>query len=528
MKLREHRRRRPFFSPQEVALTRKQKRKIVLIVILAVLIALLAAYYFYYRATQRLTFDISTVGGDFINPPQYLYSFSGGDENRLQRPIGILVDGPSVYVVDAVRSIIDVFDESGERLRSFGATETIVPLYIAKNPEDGNLYVSDRRARTIHIFEPSGVYIGEFDPELPASELPDFETMGVQWAPVAVEFGDDGTMYVTEILKGHRLLIFDPDGVFKRSIGTVGMVAVAEEAPEVFQFPNGLAFHDDQIYVADSNNGRVQVFEKDGTFDRIVVTRGLPRGIDFLQPFSADETGTAGRYVVVDTLAHDATIWSTRDENILNFGSQGILEGQFSYPTSVSVMERNNKIFITDTANGRVQVWGWPGEIGPPLPPLPPYWRWCLTPLLLLPLLLLLRKKRFFATREFVETMLEFEDVGKMVHRKRRWFVSEEDYEVLKSLSQGDVDMSRLLHAVEFSESDARAIMEKFEIDFDAAKTLAMARRAHVFTTEDEELRRLAKALEIDVVNRVEYLERFADSKADSGDANEPPGRESE
>jgi DNA-binding beta-propeller fold protein YncE len=491
-------------------LTRRQKRKIAIIIILLVILALLAAYYAYYRTTQRLSFDISPVTGEVVSPPEYLYSFSGGEEQRLQRPVGVLVDDRTVYVVDSARSIIDVFDEDGERLRSFGASETIVPLYIAKNPLDDTLYVTDRRARTIHIYEPSGEYLGEFDPQLPESELPTFETQGYQWAPVAVEFGDDGTLYVTEILKGHRLMIFSPDGEFVRSVGTAGVVTVADEAPMVFQFPNGLVYHEDKLYVADSNNRRVQVFDKDGTFDRIVVTQGLPRGIDFLQPFPSDEADTGGRYIVVDTLAHDATIWSTKDEKLVNFGQQGILEGNFSYPTSVSIMERNNKIFITDTANGRVQVWGWPSELTPiPLPDVS-NWPWCLAPLLLLPLLLLLRKKRFFATSDFIDGMIAFEDAEAMPHRRRRWFVAEEVYAHFEHESQGDVEFGALLHEVEFSESDTRALMERFEIEYDTARTLAMAQRAHVFTTEDEELRRLARALELDVVNRVEYLERFA------------------
>jgi len=490
-------------------LTRKQKRKIALLVILALLLALLAAYYFYYRSTQRLGLDISPVEEDFVEPPQYLYSFNGGENRRMQRPTGVLIDGEEALVVDAAKHEIGVYTLDGEFKRSFGASDTIVPLYVAEHPKTGEYYVSDRRARAIKVFSPEGRYKGEFDPKLPAGELPDFETRGVQWAPVALAFGEDGTLYVTEILNGHRLLIFGPDGKFKRSVGTLGIVVESDKAPEVFQFPNGLAVLGRSVYVADSNNRRVQVFKLDGTYEKIIDTKGLPRGLSFLSPFRSDDASTSPRFVVVDTLAHDGTLWNIKGDKLVSFGQQGVLEGEFNYPNGIAVGPRN-RIFIADTANGRVQVWGWPDQVSPvPVPRLPRTWWPCLIPFLLLPLLLLLRKKEFFASRDFVLAMVDAQEAGLMPDRRRRWVVTAVDYDDLRSITQGDVDFERLLHPSEHSESDVKALMEKLEISEQQAILLSLAQRSKVFTTEDVELRRLAKVLEIDVVNRVEFVERF-------------------
>lgn len=505
-------------------MNRKQKRKIAIIVMLILLLAALATYYAYYRATKKLAFDISPVEVNTIEPPTYLFSFNGGEVERMQRPVGVLVDGQDVFVVDSARHKIDVFNLDGEFKRSFGASETIVPLYITKNPKDGNLYVSDRRDRSIHVFTRAGKYLRDFDPKLPKSELPSFDSAGVQWAPVAIAFHADGTMYVTEILNGHRLLVFSPDGKFKKSVGTVGIVIDAKKGPEVFQFPNGIAVNGDLVYVTDSNNRRVQVFDKDGNFRRITVTQGLPRGIAFLKKFPNDDAKTGARFVIVDTLAHDGTVWSAKGEGskIVNFGEQGVLEGQFSYPNAVSVASRNNKIYITDTSNGRVQVWGWPDQASPvPIPRVPRNWWLCLLPLLLLPLLLLLRKKRFVATSDFVFAMVEAEQADLMPDRRRKWFVTAEDYERLKDITQDSVDMSSLLNESEYSESDARRLMERFEISEQEAIVLSIAQRAKVFCTEDMDLRRLAKVLEIDVVDRVQFIERFTDQDADKNASKE-------
>lgn len=490
-------------------MTRRQKRKIVLIVILVVLLLLLGLYYSYFRATKRLDVgSLLSAPTDFLPAPDYLYAFTGPEDEPMLRPIGVDVVGDQVFVTDTRRAKIYEFTLDGEFIKTFGEGETLVPLYVALNPKDGNLYITDRRKRTVLIYGLDGTLVGEFDPKLPEDELPTFETGGVQWAPVALAFGEDGTMYFTEILNGHRLLVFSPEGEFEKSSGTVGMVTDAEQGQELFQFPNSVKVFGDRVWVADSNNRRIQIFSLEGEFEEIIVTEGLPRGIDFLAP-SQDASQTP-KFVVVDTLAHDGTIWSTEGEKIVGFGEQGTLEGQFSYPNDVAIGERN-LIFITDSANGRVEVWGWPDEVVPiPLPKVPDYWKWCLSPFLLLPFLLLLRKKRFFATADFVEVMLDTEMVEHMPHRRRRWFVTEQEYEVLKPHTQGDVDMAELLNPSEFSESDAKAIQEKLEIEYDQAVILAIAQRAHVFCTQNEELRRYARTLEIDVVNNEEFIERFA------------------
>jgi hypothetical protein len=104
---------------------------------------------------------------------------------------------------------------------------------------------------------------------------------------------------------------------------------------------------------------------------------------------------------------------------------------------------------------------------------------------------------------------------------RRRWFVSPDDYEELKDLSEGDIELSELLEPFEHSESDARALMSKLEIDHDLAATLAAAQRAKVLCTEDAEVRRVARLLEMDVVNKVEYLKRFARGRTNDND-NDP------
>ncbi len=497
-------------------MSRKRMRQIIAIVVLVILLALLAAAFVNYRSTRSLGIDIQVNEADLLPMPQYLYSFSGEGQDRLVRPLGVLVSGNRVYVTDSRRGVLDVFTKTGTKIASWGKGKLVVPLYVAKHPKTGELWVSDRRTRSIAIFSSEGKFLRVFDPKLPKDQLPTIKVpKGVQWAPLALAFAPDGTLYVTEILNGHRLLIFRPDGAFNRSVGTFGMINDPTQGESVFQFPNSVKVRGDEVWVADSNNRRIQVFSRRGEFKRMQVTQGLPRGLAFLPKLDPEEPL---RLVVVDTLAHDATIWdSSTSEKVLTFGAKGVLEGQFNYPNDVSI-DSKRKIFITDSNNGRIQVWGWPSVANPiPVPTTATGWTLCLTPLLLLPLLLLLRKRRFFATADFVTAMIAAEEAERMIQRRVRWEVTLEDYELLRGLIQGRANMEELLNPVEHSPSDSQALKDRYELTESDAIVMSIAQRARLFCTESGELRRIGRVLEVPTVDHLEFINRFGAPKDGSG-----------
>ncbi|MDY0087263.1 MAG: hypothetical protein RBS78_01705, partial [Coriobacteriia bacterium] len=217
-------------------MTKRRKRLILAILILLLLLLCLGATIINYRATKQLSLPFIKVSTGQLTPPQYLYSFSGPEGERLTRPIGIASFGGSVYVPDSREGKVFVFSAEGDLQYTFGEDILITPLYVARNPKDGLFYVSDRRTRSVQVFEFDGTWVKAFDPQLPPEELPSFETGGVQWVPLAIAFDPDGTMYVSDLLKSHRVLAFDPEGTFKWSSGTTGIAESATSDPGYFQF----------------------------------------------------------------------------------------------------------------------------------------------------------------------------------------------------------------------------------------------------------------------------------------------------
>lgn len=446
------------------------------------------------------------------DPPHHLFSFTGSRLDPLQRPIGVLADEDGIYVVDSARHTIDVFEADGTYRSSFGTTETAVPLYIARSPLDGDLYVSDRSAGTVHVFDPSGEYAGPFE-STTSSETTRADTPSFEWAPVALAFGDDGSLYATDVLAAHRLIKFAPDGTLERSVGGTGTVERADESPGVFSFPNGLAVHGGFVYVADSNNRRVQVFDADLKHVRTVVTQGLPRGIDFL---SGESTATDdARYVVVDTLSNDASIRSTSDGQVLRFGREGTTA--LNYPNGVAVLEPDNVIYIADTGRGRIQAWGWAPiaeetagadagiliAVGLSLLPL-------------LPLPLLLAPRRVFATADFIERIATSAHVGLLSSRRVLWLVTPADHTLLVDAfaDSGFVDR---LRPVEPGTLDAEAAGERMALEPDLAALLLSAARADLFATDNADLAELAREQGIEVVDSDGYVSRFGKHVVESG-----------
>jgi DNA-binding beta-propeller fold protein YncE len=486
---------------------RRQKRKLAILVALLVVLAGLGLWYWNYTQTKNLKLDLRVQPSDKLTAPEYLYSFGGTKANHLTAPVGVLADGGNVFVADSTGGQLFLFKENGRFVKTFGKGKVVDPLYIAKSPKDGLLYVTDRGKHALLKFTTAGGYVGEFDPKLPKDQLPTFKATS-EWIPIALAFAPDGTLYVTDILKDQRMLVFGPDGSFVRSFGKAGVVDKATDLPGQFQFPNSVKVFKNEVWVVDSNNRRLEVFGLDGTFKRLVPLSGLPRGMVFLPTGSGVTKSSSDVYGVVDALTSIVTLYSTKGGANATFGEKGVNEGQFALPNDITVGSKSI-IFISDNRNLRVQAWGWQSKVSPLPKVIPEQPAWCLLalPLLLLPLFF--RRKKYYATADFVLAMAEAGALAEMQLKRTRWLVSEADYEQLSGITADGVVLSELLQATEYSDSDARALMERYATTHEQAAVLVAAQRAKLFCTNDADLRKLARMLEIETMNAEEYRAHF-------------------
>ncbi len=486
-------------------------RKAVLLVLLLLLLLLLVWTTFSYLSNGRVVIPLLTNESEEVLPPEYLYSIAGPNgPDALRQPIGVAVSPANkVYVVDNSSAKIRVYDTDGRyrfsfnELRSGDATSLVEPGRVAVSPT-GQVWVTDRRLRAVFVFDAEGNFVRQFEPP---------EDVAASWAPIWVSFDAEGNVYVADVGRSelHRVLVFNQQGQEKRQWGKTTQVGRATEAPGDFYYPNGVVVaKNGDIFVSDSNNRRVQVFDKAALFKYFIATAGTPRGM-VIDP--------QNRLYVVDAFAHAVDIYNLKGTRITGFGGNGVEPGKFQYPTDVALDSRG-RIFVSDRENNQVQVWGWPkAEVVPPVTPPknPEQWAICLLPLLLLPLLLLRRWRKFVVTKDFMVAMAEVDRMDLVTDRRFKWLVPIANMSQYEGLVLGGVDLERLVEPTAHSESDVAELVEQTGVDHDTAVLLVMSRRTRRLASEAPELRFAARAMGVDATDHEEFIERYSSSEGTSG-----------
>lgn len=305
------------------------RRRLDRLLLLLVVVFAIGAGVFYH-------WQFGAAGPDWTTAPHFVFSIDG-----IVQPTSVTIYSNRIFVTEAGGDrLVHVFDSNGQPITSFAPPGTTsssrAPLGVAVS-KDEEVYVSDGLRHDIAIYSIEGEFIGFFVPD----NDPDFE-----WMPVGLTFDKEGNLYVTDQRNPrHQILVFDPAGNLKLKFGYFGI------GEGMFNFPTDVAVDDNgNIYVSDSDNFRVQVFDAQGNFVRMIGGGfSLPRGIGIDHP---------GRLHVVDSLAHEVWVLSVSDELelVFSYGGMGLETGQFCYPSDIA-LDSSGRIYITNCFTNLVQVW---------------------------------------------------------------------------------------------------------------------------------------------------------------------------
>lgn len=219
----------------------------------------------------------------FPSQPQtnlFAESGAGNGDGQLNQPRGIAVsrDGNTIYVVDSNNARIERFAADGSFLGSWGAAggTSTLDLGLFQPSSDttfgagdmvvgdtGNLYVADTWNHVIVVLGADGRVIRKIGQPGNATDNGDDPANvqanpGLFFGPRGVAIGNN-ELYVTDT-GNERVQVFGLDGVFRRTFGGFGT------APGQLIEPVGIAVGPDgSVYVADSGNARISVFSPDGT-----------------------------------------------------------------------------------------------------------------------------------------------------------------------------------------------------------------------------------------------------------------------
>ena len=110
---------------------------------------------------------------------------------------------------------------------------------------------------------------------------------------------------------------------------------------------------DENIYVVDKGNNRIEVLDRRGRFLREWGGRGFSTGsFDTPNAIAIDRAG--GALFVADTGNHRIQKFDLRGKFLMSIGRLGSSDGDFNKPMDL-VLDRNGNLYVADTGNNRVQ-----------------------------------------------------------------------------------------------------------------------------------------------------------------------------
>ena len=168
--------------------------------------------------------------------------------------------------------------------------------------------------------------------------------------PKGIATDDADNIYVSS---DHKLQKFTSSGELIKCIGKKG----GKEGE--FYDPQGVTLYDNQVYVCDRNNYRIQVFDLDLKFVRSIGK--------FIAPFDV-KFDTAGNMYVAEFSNKRVQVLNTSGQFIRAFGQEG--EGKLRQPSGVHIVDKyvyvsdwiGKCIVVYETSGQFVTSFGRPGQ----------------------------------------------------------------------------------------------------------------------------------------------------------------------
>jgi len=242
------------------------------------------------------------VGAIFIFDPakkDHVELIGNGREANFNLIVGVALDDDDrLFVTDARLHHVLGFNPRHEQVASFGADELVRPGGMAIDQENRFIYVADTGNDAVDVFDADNFkflrQIGKPSTKHDQSDAGNFSL------PEAVAVDRHGDVYVADTFN-NRVEIFDADGKFISTFGKNG------DSPWNLERPKGIAVDcDGHIWVVDAVQNLVKVFNKEGRL-------------------------------------------------LIYFGGQGYYPGQFMGPFGIAI-DHSNRVIVSETFPGRVQV----------------------------------------------------------------------------------------------------------------------------------------------------------------------------
>ncbi|HEX7975134.1 MAG TPA: 6-bladed beta-propeller, partial [Anaerolineales bacterium] len=165
----------------------------------------------------------------------------------------------------------------------------------------------------------------------------------------------DGSLYVADT-DNNRIQHLAADGSVLHVWGTFADISKGEAPGGTLDQPWGIAVgKDGSVFVADTWNHRIQKFTSDGKFIKMWGYFGQAEKPEAFWGPRDVAVDSQGRVYVTDTGNKRVVVFDADGNFITQFGSLGLAAGQFDEEVGIAV-DQQGKVYVADTWNQRIQV----------------------------------------------------------------------------------------------------------------------------------------------------------------------------
>lgn len=198
--------------------------------------------------------DINESAVKVFDTKKYTVSYVGGKDSggSFESPIGLALDASgNIYVSDSKKNLVLVFSKDERPLMTIGGPDTLTwPVGLAINDKLNRLYVANSQGHNIAVFDLSGKYLFSIGKGGGRS--------GQFRYPNSVAIAPDGNIVVADTMNA-RIQVFDPDGKFIKKMGQRG------DGFTDLQVPKGIGVtRAGNIYVTDGRGNKIVIFSMQG------------------------------------------------------------------------------------------------------------------------------------------------------------------------------------------------------------------------------------------------------------------------
>jgi sugar lactone lactonase YvrE len=276
------------------------------------------------------------------------------------------------------------FDQTGKFVREIGkGVYGLGYAHAVRFDKYDNLWVVDKGTNSVMRFNPAGYVTMNLGrrpegPDDPAESYyrggrgnpPPVHIDGMFRQPTDIAWDSDDNIYISDGYTNSRVAKFDKHGAWVKSWGSRGGGGPhADENPGMFSTPHNIGIdRQNNVYVADRGNRRIQVFDTDGKFQRFIhisvpydkkkhpVLGNAPGNPpDETQPWTICITNGPTQYLFTSDQEPGRIYKMTLDGKIVGmFGESGRDVKQLNWVHALACPSED-VLFVADMNNWRVQ-----------------------------------------------------------------------------------------------------------------------------------------------------------------------------